>query len=362
MKRKKKKIAQVLAALFVAGILTGCASKDKQEEEILLKDMKVEQYVTLGEYKGLKVTVAKPEVDSAYQDYVVENVYIDALSYATGVKIEDGITDRAVEEGDTVSIDYEGKKDGVAFGGGTAFGAYLIIGSGQFIDGFEAGLIGVKPGETIDLPLKFPEFYDNAELAGQEVVFTVTVNYIMPEGMHEEIIAALGLANVNTAEELEQYVFDVLMENAEREYEDAKENAIFELFMENCTFKELPEGLVAQYKERFRNNITLNASKLKIDGDTYLMQYYNYAGGVEQFIEEYAVEAVKQDLAFQAVANQENIVVGDEELNQVLAQQAAANGYATVEEYMGETSLELYRADLLLTNVYNFLMENAETE
>ncbi|MCM1326500.1 MAG: trigger factor [Bacteroidales bacterium] len=372
---KKKKAVKVLAALLMMGILTGCGAKDGNGsigesgmsqgdlgEEILLKDIEVEKYVTLGEYKGLKVDIAEPEVDEAYQKELVEGVYREALAYyAAGVIIEDGITDRAVADGDTVNIDYEGKKDGVAFDGGTAAAAYLIIGSGQFIDGFEEGLVGVMPGETVDLPLKFPEIYSNADLAGQEVVFTVTVNYIMPEGMHEAIIATLELENVTTGEDLEQYIHDFLMENEQLAYQEEKENAIFDLFMNNCTFAELPESLVSQYKERFRNNISINASNMGMDGDAFLQQYYNYSGGVDQFIEEYAEEAVKQDLAFQAVANQENIVVEDEELNQVLSEQAQAYGYTTVEEYVGETSLELYRTDLLLNKVYNFLMESAET-
>lgn len=372
---KKKKAAQILAALLMAGILAGCGAKDgnsstgesnvsqgEQGQEILLKDVEVEKYVTLGEYKGLKIDIAEPEVDMAYRDELVEEAYMEALSYyATGVVIEDGITDRAVEEGDTVNIDYAGKKDGVAFDGGTAAGAYLIIGSGQFIDGFEEGLVGAKPGETLDLSLKFPEVYpNNAELAGQEVIFTVTVNYIMPEGMHDAIIATLELDNVTTAEELKQYAYDFLKDNAQQEYEEAKENAVFELFMQNCTFGELPEALVSQYKERFRENISINASYMGMTEDAFLQQFYNYAGGVEQFIDEYAVEAVKQDLAFQAVANQENIVVEDEELNQVLLEQAKAYGYTTVEEYVGETSLEMYRTDLLLTKVYEFLMENTD--
>lgn len=364
---KKKKVIKALAALLMAGVLAGCSAKDENsisqgasEEEILLKDVEVEKYVTLGEYKGLKVDIAEPEVDTAYQAELVEMVYRDALSYATGVLVEDGITDRAVEEGDTVSIDYEGKKDGIAFAGGTASDAYLIIGSGQFIDGFEEGLVGVNPGDTVDLPLKFPEVYSNAELAGQEVVFTVTVNYIMPEGMHEAVIAMLELDNVVTGEDLEQYVYDFLKENARQEYEADRENAIFELFMQNCTFTELPESLVLQYRERVRNNITLNASYMGKDGDTFLQQYYNYFGGVDQFVDEYAEEAVKQDLAFQAVANQENLIVGDEELNQVLLEQAQLYGYTTIEEYVGETSLELYRTDLLLNKVYEFLIENAD--
>lgn len=383
---KKKKVMQILTALLMASVLAGCGAKGgegsedvnsqgvsqetpaqgDQTEDIFLKDVEVEKYVTLGDYKGLKVNVTTSlEVDMARRDELVEMLYQEALSYSTGVTVEDGITNRAVVGGDTVNINYEGKKDGVAFSGGTAEGAYLVIGSGSFIDGFEAGLVGVMPGTTVDLNLTFPEAYGNAELAGQEVVFTVTVNYIMPEGMHDAIIPAtiylLGVDNINTVEELEQYVYDFLKEDAEEKYRAELENAVLELLMQNSTFEEPPEELVAQYGERFRSNIANNAAMMGMDGDMFLLQYYNYAGGVEQFISEYAKEAVKQDLALQAVANQENLTMDDEELNALILEQAQGYGFTSVEEFIGGASLEAYREDYLLNKAFNFIVDNAET-
>ena len=89
--------------------------------------------------------------------------------------------------------------DGKEFSGGSATDTDLLIGSGQFIAGFEDGLIGVMPGETVDLDLTFPENYGNADLAGQAVVFTVTVNYIQPaqDGeFSDEIISNFGIDGV----------------------------------------------------------------------------------------------------------------------------------------------------------------------
>ena len=165
----------------------------------------VEQYVTLGEYKGLQVTVTEPAVDDATLETELESVYFANVTAENG-----GITDRAVAEGDTINLDYEGKKDGVAFSGGTAAGASLTIGSGQFIAGFEEGLVGVKPGETVDLDLTFPEEYHSADLAGQAVVFTVTVNYIQPTEMEDSVVAGMGIDNVTNLEELKQNVYDEL--------------------------------------------------------------------------------------------------------------------------------------------------------
>lgn len=182
------KIGKMAAALGLAALLTGCGS----DGDVPLNQMKVEKYVTLGDYQNLSVTVDAAAVDDTELAALVNSVYVDNVTAENG-----GIVDRAVETGDTVIIDYEGKKDGVAFEGGTAQEASLTIGSGRFIDGFEDGLIGVKPGETVDLNLTFPESYGNAELAGQPVVFTVTVHFIRPaevapEDMEDAVVASMG--------------------------------------------------------------------------------------------------------------------------------------------------------------------------
>lgn len=139
-----------------------------REDYVGLQDLDVDQYITLADYRNMTVSAARPAVD----DETVTQYINSELLVGT-------ITDRAVREGDVTDIDFVGKKDGVAFEGGTAAGFKLTIGSGRFIPGFEDGLVGVMPGETVDLNLTFPETYQqNPDLAGQEVVFTVTVNGI----------------------------------------------------------------------------------------------------------------------------------------------------------------------------------------
>ena len=130
----KKKTLGLLAAILSVCMLAGCGAKDTGDgtgaatdagtESTALKDMDVDKYVTLGEYKGLAVSVDTVEVDEDEWDTLVNNVYYGNITAENG-----GIMDRAVETGDTVNIDYEGKKDGVAFDGGTAQGYDLTIGS-----------------------------------------------------------------------------------------------------------------------------------------------------------------------------------------------------------------------------------------
>ncbi len=365
--RMKKKTLGFLAAVLSVCMLAGCGAKDTGDgsntetgtgtESTALKDMDVDKYVTLGEYKGLEVSVDTVEVDEDEWNKLVNNVYYGNITAENG-----GITDRAVETGDTVNIDYEGKKDGVAFDGGTAQGYDLTIGSGNFIAGFEDGLIGVMPGETVDLDLSFPEVYpNNPDLAGQPVVFTVTVNFIEPEQdgvLSDEVISNFGIDGVTNEEELRQYAYDYLNENAQQNYESNVDQAVMDAFMANNTFTSVPEALVQKYSDAAESSITSMASAYGVDGDTFT-QYY-YGQDLASFLATYSEEAAKQDIALQAVANREDLNISDEELDQILLDRATAAGYDTIEEYIGETSKEDYREYFLYDKVTDYLVENAK--
>lgn len=355
----KKKLLPVLSALLAVGMLAGCG-KNETSDDLALKDMDVDKYVTLGEYKGLEVTMDPITVDEDELQYYISDFYNEGLSYATGVEIDNGIKDRAVEEGDTVYIDYEGKKDDVAFDGGTAQGYYLTIGSDQFIDGFEDGLIGVMPGETVDLNLTFPDSYSNTELAGADVVFTVTVNYIVPEGYNDDIIAAfastVGLTDVTNADEMRQYIYDYLYSQSQEEYDYYLSDAVMNALMEKCEVSEVPQELVEKYENAARTSVETAAATYGIDEDTYSNYYYGCT--LDELIESIP-ETVKQDLVLQAIANAEELNISDEELDETLLGYAQNYGYSTIEEYIGDTSKEDYREYLMMNNVLQFLMDNA---
>lgn len=344
----KKKLAMIMTVVLAMGLFTACGS----EEGKSLYEMNVEKYVTLGDYKGLEVHADAVIVDEAELDARVQEVYYGLLP------AEEGVTDRAVEMGDTVNIDYEGKQDGVAFSGGTAAAQQLTIGSGAFISGFEDGLVGVMPGETVDLNLNFPDPYpNNPDLAGQAVVFTVTVNYIYPTEYKDEVVASWEEEGITNVAELEQYVYDYLYQTAQSEYNSAVENGIMEAFMAQCVIKEVPDSLVASYGESLQSSLEAQASSLGLDGDTYCA--YAYGMDMATFVEKYAADSAKQIMAFQAVANAENLNLNDEELDAELQSVATANGFATVEEFLGENDKEEYREYYMFESVLSFLIENA---
>lgn len=344
----KKKIANILAIALAAGMLVGCGKEDASKA---LKDMDVEKYVTLGEYNGLEIAVDPIAVSDSEVEELVAGAY---NNYVTA---EHGITDRAVAVGDAVNIDYVGKKDEVAFEGGTAQGAVLAIGSGQFIDGFEEGLVNVQPGETVDLNLTFPEYYDNAELAGADVVFTVTVNFILPAERVDAVVAGMGIEGVSTVEELEQYAYDYLYSMEEYSYQTGIQNKVLSAFMSNCVFEEIPQQLSDRYRELVNENLSRQAAAYNIDAATFVSYFYNME--LEAFLDEYCIEAAKQDLALQAVANRENLNPTEEELNTSLQEYVVNAGYSSVEEYLSENSEEAYRDYMACEKALNFIVDNA---
>ena len=199
--------------------MSGCGS-----ETAVLSEMKTQKYVTLGEYKGLEVSIKKMEVTEElkknYIDYILSR-------YPQWIQVTD---DSKAEEGDIVDINFEGKLDGVAFEGGTGRKEDLQLGSGAFIEGFEEGLVGAGVGETLDLSLQFPDPYDNnPDLSGAPVVFTVTVNGIQKRNVLTELtddyVKTLDVG-CNTVEEYEAYVEELLETDAARTNEANLDEAL----------------------------------------------------------------------------------------------------------------------------------------
>ncbi len=365
MKRKMiARTAVFCAAVLMAGALAGCgktgngestggteSSQETPAEKFTLKDIDVEKYVTVGDYKSIRVEKQEVTVSDSELEEMTNQVYIGSFPAELGVK------DRAVKEGDTANIDYVGKKDGVAFDGGTAQGANLTIGSDTYIDGFEDGLIGVMPGDTVDLNLTFPEGYGNQDLAGQAVVFTVTVNYIIPEEKTDEAVEKFGVEGVTTVEELRQYVYDYLYDRNEMRRDSQYEQDVLNAFLALCEFQEIPQEYLDSYRETARQNITDTAAQYGTDPETYV--YYYYGMDLNSFLDVYSDNALRQNIAMQVVADKEGLAVDDEELNTTLQQYASDAGYDSVEEYVGGGSLEEIRDYLMYDNVYNYLMDIA---
>ena len=208
--------------------------------------------------------------------------------------------DYVAKNGDTVNIDYVGKKDDVAFDGGTASGYDLTLGSGTFIPGFEEGLVGTKAGDQVSLDLTFPEDYGAAELAGAAVVFDVTVNSIKP-GEPVEYTDELVAANTeyDTTEKYNEY----LKESIRSTNKNAKSS---EALMNLGTFTgEYPDGLANYYYDYYIQMYTnyYGADALK----EAAAEYDSNRDYMKEYLGEGLNQQMKADLLLLAVAEKENI-------------------------------------------------------
>lgn len=345
----KKRIGSVAAALLAAGLLSGCENAEKP-----LHQVDVDKYVTLGDYQNISVEVEPYEVSEEDLKDLLAEVY---MGYVDG---DFGTVDRAVQDGDTVIIDYVGKQDGVAFEGGTAEDAWLTIGSDSYIDGFEDGLVGVKPGETVDLNLTFPLTYqNNPDLAGAEVVFTVTVNKVIPgneEDMDDAVAAAIELEDrkLSSIAELKQLLWELLEEEAQFNYESEQQDSLADALLTQSTFGELPEYLLEDYKAIMNRQLEEAAEYYEVTPDGYTIYFYGMT--VDQFISTYLENTLKRDLALQAIANREGLGVDDEELEQRLQEEAAEGGYADVDELLDGRTRDELRTEYMSEKVYDFLL------
>lgn len=367
----KRKIAKVLVAGLIGLQLIGCSNQKNENAEdnlgtadvaesttLYFKEINAEEYVTLGEYKGLEAINTEQPIDEEEVD-----AYIEYMIAATGGELEE-VTDRdVIENGDVANIDFVGKKDGVAFEGGSGEGYDLGIGSGSFIPGFEEGLVGVKKGETVDMELTFPENYSSADLAGADVVFTVTVNGIYKElvpEFNDEFVAGLGIENVSTTEEYRSYLKTTMEENEKQYALQDMQTQLLTIATENATVSGRPQGLVDRFYQVNINNMTYNAMMYGMDLETFVSAYYGMDN--ETFEAETlaaAEESAKQALVCLKIAEEENIVVTEEDVNEAIESSYAEYGYASAEDFRATVDMEEYKDSLLLNKIVDFLVENA---
>lgn len=356
----KRRICVAVAVLFASLFLTACGSRE------YLKDIKAEKYVTLGEYKGLTVTAVKPDVpEELVEDYIKKN-------YLAPKADKCSVTDRAVQNGDVVNIDFAGYRDGVAFEGGTSAGYDLTIGSGQFIAGFEEGLIGAKIGEQLSLDLSFPDYYpNNPDLEGQPVVFEVTINSISElqyPTLTDELVQKLysegyNMGQSRTVEELRQWVRDGYEQTVQSAYDSEIEAKLVSQLMENSTFQDPPEEMVKRLTQSLENSASVRAASLNMTLPQYMQLYEGLdAAGYRALFDEEGLTMTKQLIVFQAIADREGIAPTKEEIKAEISEMMTTYGYGSEEELKKNVDVMALEENLMRKKVAAFLRENGNIQ
>lgn len=296
-------------------------------------------------YVGIEVKkVTDADITAYFEELCLENMQLEEV-------------DRAVEDGDVANIDFTGYLGEEAFEGGSDTGFDLEIGSGQFIDGFEEGLIGAVKGETRSLELKFPADYYNTDMAGKEVVFEVKVNtvseYVVPE-MSDDFVTTYTSGEYTTVVDFTEYVSGLLTE--EKEY-----NSVMDYLVENSTFGELNEAYVQASLDSMKAYYESYAAMFGVDMESFMQM----AGvtDTEAFWNDMAEQmrrSEKERIVLYCVAKAEGLTLTEEEFTKY-ATELAESYSVTLEEFLEDYDRTYVEQSILMEQALELLLDNIVT-
>lgn len=263
--------------------------------------------VTLGEYKGVEID----KIENIVSDEDVDN-QLDAVQKKNARMIN--VEDRAVEDGDIATIDFEGFVDGVPFEGGKGEQYDLEIGSNTFIPGFEEQVIGATIGTEIEVNVTFPDEYHADTLAGKSAVFKVTVHEIKSRQLPElDDDFASEVSEFDTLAEYKKDLKEKLEKETEQKTKNQIENAIIDVAVENATV-EIPEAMINGQIDRLVGDFSQRLSYQGLNLETYLQYTGTTVDAFRAQFNEQAEKQVRGSLVLNAIAKAEGIEVGEEEL------------------------------------------------
>lgn len=358
----KKKVFLGTLAICIAATLIGCGEKVVKQKE---KDYKVSDYVTLGEYKGIEAK--KPEAVEVTDEEIENNIEYDLMEK----RKEEKITNRAVQEGDTVNINRIATVDGKEYKEGSFEDQELEIGSGDFIEGFESGLVGAKIGDEVVLNLKFPEDYDmgfddaqssdtegTESVAGKPVEFKVKINsisvYTTPE-LTDQFVKEN--TKYKTVDEYKKSIRKSLEEQNKKDTEYTAQESVMEKVMENAKVNGYPEALYNEYYEMVKSSYEEMAEQFGTDLEGF--------GATEENLKEEALMQVQECLVLQMIAEKEKINLYESEYNKGLKELFEENSYndeslkkpEDLEKSLGKEEIA---EELLFRKVKEFLVSKAD--
>ncbi len=346
--KKQRTAAFILAGAMLLG-LTGCGNN---------KAKSYSKYVELGQYKGIEYTKTVAEVTE-------EDVQSRLDSFVEGLSETEEISDRAVQDEDIVNIDFVGTMDGEEFDGGSATGQELTIGSGQFIDGFESGLIGHNIGEEVSLDLKFPDPYENdPEKAGKDVNFKVTINSISVKNT-PKLTDALVKENTDydTIDAYKDSIREEMKTSNEESAEQQAQSDIFNKVVANCKITGYDEAEVKKCVDDEFNSFKQMAESYKNYGYSYedvlKANGFETEDELKEGITSYVKEYLNQKMVLYCIADKEGITVTSEETDKLVQEYMDMYQVETKEEVYDYLGDDYFEVRVLSEKVMEFLKKNA---
>ena len=325
----RKKIVALGLCIVMALSVTACGGDKKKASsgnvqkvnkntENSVANMSGTEYageVVLPDYKSITIAQSLVDIDEEILKKVDLNVLMAEIADFTNVEKNEG----TIANYDVVNIDYVGTIDGATFEGGSAEGYNLGIGSSTFIDGFEEGLIGVKTGQTVDLSLTFPEDYSTEDLAGKDIVFKVTVNYIL--GMNDQFVK-------DNQELLRYFLYRYFskaeMVETEAEFREVVEEGLRVQNIISYSFEKISQEAeitpndieLQQYIDEQSASYEEAAAAYGVSFEEYLQYGVGFTDVAE--FEEYLTQVYKNMVLMMALAREEGIVATEEEYENVV--------------------------------------------
>lgn len=327
---------------------------EKGQPFIFTAEVAVKPEVTLGEYKGLEV----PKADLTVTDEEID-AEVDKEREKNSRMID--VDDRAVANGDSIKLDFDGSVDGVPFEGGKAENYDLVIGSGSFIPGFEEQLIGAEIGKELDVNVTFPEEYHAENLAGKAAVFKCRVNEIKVKELPEaDDDFAQDVSEFDTLAEYKEDIKKRLTEKKETEAKNAKETAALEKAVENAQM-DIPAAMIDNQVRQMADDF---ARRIQSQGIS-LEQYLQFTGmTADKLLDQMRPEAekrIKNSLVLEAIAKAESFEISDEKVEEEINKMAETYKMEAdkVKELLGEAGVAQMKNDLGIQEAVNFLRDSA---
>lgn len=320
------------------------------EAEVTLKPE-----VKLGEYKGIKVEKADTKVTAKEV-----NAELDKIKEQNARLV--AADDKAIEEGDQATIDFEGFVDGVAFEGGKGEDYPLTIGSHSFIDTFEDQLVGKKVGDEVEVNVTFPEQYQAEELAGKPAMFKVNIKEIKVKELPElDDDFAQDVSEFDTLAEYKEDVKKNLEEKKKEEAEQQKEADVIKAIVEDAKM-DIHEKMIKAQAQQMVEDF---AQRIQSQGLSF-EQYMQFTGSTPEMLLEQvtpqAEERIKARLVLEAVVKAENIEVSDEEFEKELEEMAKQYNMELdqIKQFTTDADKETIKKDIAVQKAAKLVVDAAK--
>jgi len=326
---------------------------EKGKDVIFTAVVQTKPEVELGKYKGIEI----PKVEYKVEEKDIEHELGHMQEHNSRLITVD---DRALENGDIATIDFEGFVDGVAFDGGKAEGHELEIGSGSFIPGFEDQLVGMKIDEEREIKVTFPKEYFSKDLAGKEAMFKVKLHEIKRKELPElDDEFAKDVSEFDTLAELKASIKEKIEKNNEQRQKYETEDLAIKAVCKDVKV-DIPSGMVEFEVENMMKDFEQRLSYQGLNLDQYLKMIGKTEEEMKKEYEPQAIEAIKSRLVLEAIIKAEKIEASEDEIKAKMEEMAKNYG-KKVEEISENENLKRYlKEGIESEKALEFIVNNAK--